>query len=203
MDDRQRLVLLTKHYNHLQGSRLAGFYLLLMALPWMRGSVESLLIWLGLWTALGSVWYWLVNRYYKQHYGRIKENPNLDNKRFATGFERLAESWPSSAPLLFLLSFDFRGQSIPPNAWLLFGPFFLLGEAVYRSGLRSRRLYYVTAGFLCLLVLMPALIAGVPGHRFFETYSVTFIGAAFLTINIFDHLLLVRTFTRHPSEFNA
>ncbi len=206
MDERERLTFLTKNYNHLQSLRFAAFDVTFIVAPWidphrMSDRVRLTVACVGL--VLCAAWYWIVNRYYKQRYGQIKQNYGED-RRYAYGFERLMapNTWPGLVTGLIVLYFLLRNQSVPVDPLLLYFTFIILGMGLSASGILVRRLYLTVAGLICLSSLLPDLIS-TPGHLFFHLYHFTFFGVAMLMVSIFDHMILTHNFRQLRSEINA
>jgi hypothetical protein len=191
MNETERLVFITRNFNRLQNLRFAPVYVLLGASPWVSliPSVSSGLVGAGVCIVLCIAWYWLLNQYYKQSYGRVEEKWNREvwqKRRFAM--------LPLAVPGLFTWYFLFRGQHTPPEFILLFVPASILVEGLSYPESALRRPCYVAASAVSLLVLLPGLISSMPGHRFFRVYDFPFLAAVLLILSIFDHLLLVRSF---------
>ncbi len=198
MNDRERLAFLTSEYNRLKGLRFAPAYVFFILTPWIEHfglwSLRETFIRVGIFLVVCIVWFWILNRYYKQRYGRIEESPDRQKRRFTT--------LPMMLPGLIAWYFLFQERT-PLNTLSLFLPAFLLSEGLGASNIGFRRSYYLGAGVITLLVELSALFQGIPGHLFFRIYQFSIWGTAMLIVSVLDHLLLVRTFRQSAREIGA
>jgi hypothetical protein len=196
MNERQRLAFLAKHYNRLKSLRLAPLYLLFTVPPWLsfqRVSVLDALIALG----IGIAWFWLLSRYYKEHYGQIADKYELRNTSWLV-------TWLYAAIAFVGIYFVIiRGSHLPQDFILWFVVAGVVAEGLSYSDSGLRRRYYIVVGVILGIVLMLGSASNMPGHHFFRIYDFTFLGVALLALSIFDHLLLIHSFRPVSPGINA
>ncbi len=151
--------------------------------------------------AFGIAWFWLLNRYYKEHYGQIADKYELRNTSgLATWFYAAVGI---VADLLVVIIRGSQTESLPQDFAVWFVVASILAEGVAYSDSGLRRWYYLVVGVICAVALLLGFVGDVPWHHFFRIYDFTFLGVALLALSIFDHLLLVHSFRPMLSEINA
>jgi hypothetical protein len=202
MTEREQLAFLIRQYKRLQTLKLAPFPIILIALPWIsvrRVSGTAFLIGLGVCAAVCIIWYWLLNRYYEQRYGRVQEKWDWSSWNKRRSFNLL-----QGVVILVTCIYLVISGRLPSLAFcLLLLSAIFLGEGLLCSENNLRRCYYFVAGVFVLLVSLSALIGSSPGHQFFHFYDGVFVGVALLMVSIFDHLLLVHSFNQPHLAVNA
>jgi hypothetical protein len=194
MDDLLRLQALTANYDRMRSLRLAPVFVFFIVSPWtmVRGGTAGY-IWIGF-ALFAVLWYWLFDRYYRVHFGRVEPGPQMgENKSglLVAGvvFLLIAVYWA------LLLRRGHTGVGI-----LLLSALLLIQSVFTRPNVGLRRFCYVGGAILLILVALPVLISGLPGIRFVKTYALTVVGAVWLAVGIFDHLLLQRMFRPEAKE---
>jgi hypothetical protein len=193
MNAQERLIFLARNYNRLQNLRLAPFCILLIASPWtdlsrvgIRASSAALCICFA--------WYWLLKKYYRRRYGRIERKPigPRDLPYFLTVL------------IAVLAYFLMRRLGSASESVLLIVPAgFILAEGLAPHNIVLRRTYYLMAGGVFLLTLLPDIFRRMPGHQFFHAYDLSILGAVLLILAILDHILLIRSFPHPQREIYA
>ncbi len=182
----EQLAFFTAHYYQLQSFRLLPVFIAFIVGRWIdlrNANIFFAVVWVGI--CIG--WFWLLNIYYKKHYGRVKRNTKVD-KRYAL-FVFLSVS-----PLLLV------GKHVSSSDLLLqFTPCYLLAEGLAAFSPISRRYAYVMLGVTIQIDILMDIFTQAPGHQFFHAQEFVIFGCALLTLAIFDHILLARTFRPYPA----
>ena len=190
--DEEQLAFLTTHYYQLQSLRLVPIFITFIAGRWINfgnANIFFTVVWIGI--CIG--WFWLLNTYYKKHYGRVKSNTKVDKKYI---WFVLLSLWP-----LFLYQ-RFTGHVSSFDLLLQFTPCYLLAEGLAAFSPISRRYAYIILAVIIQTAILMDIFTKAPGHQFFHALEFVIFGSALLTLAIFDHILLARLFRTTRYEIN-
>lgn len=178
---------LATHYRKLQGLRLAPFWGIFVAEPWMphRPPLLSFAIAGCVVILLCIFFYKAIGSYYENKYGILTTTTTF-NRSYAVA---------SAAVILPIFICNLiAGTGIPAGFGVMFMPGYVIGEGFTANNLPFRKAYYILIGLLMAVCAIPAFVPMIFGHRFFAKYLLVVIGAPMLILSIIDHFTLRKSF---------
>lgn len=197
MNERKRLAFLAANYHSLQTLRFAPVFAFLVVGHWWPAdaSIRSDRIALGVVLSICILWYWLLNAFYQQRYGRV------ETTRFTERPDDKSEwIFLLIIPLAYLL---IHFGKISSDFGLLWIPLYIFYRGITSPNLPLRRGYHFAAGVFLLVVIFLSMIPGMDGHQMSLSLKWVSIGAVLLLRSILDHILLMHCFRQVPLENNV